>query len=341
MARNIKKSLCMEALEMLDESEKSILRTKKTKFGVTLNHIIKSGVENLDSRIGCYAGDTESYTMYAPVFSYVIKEYHKYDPYILGQSKRITKFNFTKENRTILSGNVVSARMRVARNLSSFPFPSSMSKEQRKQVETVVLAAIKKLPQEYQGTYYSIESLSKEEYEKMVKEHLLFKAGDKYLKSAGILDDWPIGRGTYVSGNKKFMIWINEEDHMRIIYLDKTANLGEIYNKFTQALNLLEKYLDFAYDNKLGYLNSGPTNIGTALRASVHIKLNNLDMENIKLIAAKYNLAVRGTHEEHSKVLQGVYDISNSIRLGTTIEAILASLVDGAISLVKEDKNVS
>jgi len=106
------------------------------------------------------------------------------------------------------------------------------------------------------------------------------------------------------------------------------------------VLNLLEKSLTFAFDDKLGYLNSCPTNIGTAMRASVHIKLNALDEKEIKAIAMEHGLSVRGTYGEHSAVQQGVYDISNSRRLGSTIEALLSNIVKGIITLVNEDQKV-
>lgn len=335
------KPFCIEASDRLEESQKNSLEKEKTKFDVTLNHILKSGIENPDSKIGCYAGDAESYTLYSPIFSYVIQKYHEYNPYIQNAvTQETTSFNFTKEDQNTLSNNIVSTRIRVARSLSSFPFPSSMTKDQREQVESIVLDAIKNLPQEYQGKYYSISSLSSEEYGELVEKHLLFKADDKYLKSAGIFDDWPIGRGAYISDDKKFMIWINEEDHIRIIYLEKGANFDKIYSKFTNVLNILEENLKFAYDDKLGYLNSCPTNIGTAMRASVHIKLNSIDSEEIKSIAKKHSLSVRGTYGEHSTVLQGVYDISNSRRLGSTIETLLSNLVNGILSLVKEDQKL-
>ena len=44
------------------------------------------------------------------------------------------------------------------------------------------------------------------------------------------------------------MVWINEEDHMRIIYLSEGTNFNEIYEKWSNALNLLAKYLKFAED---------------------------------------------------------------------------------------------
>ena len=107
----------------------------------------------------------------------------------------------------------------------------------------------------------------------MVKKHLLFQDNNSYLKSAGIFDDWPIGRGAYISKNKEFIIWINQEDHIKIISLVKGVDLNRIYRIFTIGLNLLANNLKFADCPQLGYINSSPTNVGTAMRASLHINL--------------------------------------------------------------------
>lgn len=52
------------------------LKTKKTGFGSTLLDVIQSGVENLDSGVGIYAPDAESYTLFADLFDPVIDDYH-------------------------------------------------------------------------------------------------------------------------------------------------------------------------------------------------------------------------------------------------------------------------
>ena len=41
-------------------------------------------------------------------------------------------------------------------------------------------------------------------------------------------DDWPSGRGTYISRTKNFMVWINGEDHLKIIYLTEGADFIKI-----------------------------------------------------------------------------------------------------------------
>jgi creatine kinase/arginine kinase len=74
----------------------------------------------------------------------------------------------------------------------------------------------------------------------------------------------------------------------------------------------------FAHDEHLGYITSCPTNLGTALRASVHIKLPYLckNKETFNEIADKYYVQIRGIHGEHTETDDGVFDISNKRRLG-------------------------
>jgi arginine kinase len=59
------------------------------------------------------------------------------------------------------------------------------------------------------------------------------------------------------------------------------ANIGEVFERLARACAHIEKVAKFAHDDHLGYITSCPTNLGTALRASVHIRLPKLgkDME--------------------------------------------------------------
>ena len=74
----------------------------------------------------------------------------------------------------------------------------------------------------------------------------------------------------------------------------------------------------FAHTEELGYLTSCPTNLGTGLRASVHVHLPLLGerMDELKALAKEHNLQIRGIHGEHSESADHIYDISNSQRLG-------------------------
>ena len=49
---------------------------KKTGMGATLLDVVQSGFENLDSGIGLYAPDADSYQLFENLFNPVIEEYH-------------------------------------------------------------------------------------------------------------------------------------------------------------------------------------------------------------------------------------------------------------------------
>ncbi len=69
--------------------------------------------------------------------------------------------------------------------------------------------------------------------------------------------------------------------------------------------------MKFAFDERLGYITSCPTNLGTALRASVIIKLPKLGVkkEDFEAIADKFHVQIRGAHGEHTEADDHVYNI--------------------------------
>ena len=123
--------------------------------------------------------------------------------------------------------------------------------------------------------------------------------------------------------------------------MNKGGDFKSVFTKLFIAINNLSQKLDFAFDNKLGYLNSCPTNIGTGMRASVHIKLPLLSQTtNFKEICKDLGLDVRGVDGEHSESKDGIFDISNSGRFGMSERDLLKVLVNGVKELIKKEKSL-
>lgn len=120
------------------------------------------------------------------------------------------------------------------------------------------------------------------------------------------------------------------------------GDLGEVYRRLTTAVNDIEKRIPFSHHDRLGFLTFCPTNLGTTIRASVHIKVPKLAKDYAKLeeIAGKYNLQVRGTSGEHTESIGGVYDISNKRRLGLTEYQAVKEMYDGITELIKIEKSL-
>lgn len=164
----------------------------------------------------------------------------------------------------------------------------------------------------------------------------LFKKGDRFQEAAGINRDWPKSRGCFISHDTRFRVWIHEEDHLRIISMDDHGDMAKTFNRLAFALESLEDKLKFAWDDILGYLAACPSNIGTGMRAGVHIRLPRLfnRQELLHEEARRLNLQVRGTQGEKTQVEKAVFDISNEQRLGITERKCLQTLHRGVSRLI-------
>jgi creatine kinase len=199
-----------------------------------LYRVVKSGVENPDSSMGCYAMYPDDYEVLRPFFGPVIKEYHK----IQGEVHHKTNWDLPADHvldLTKLGLGTTSMRVRVGRNLDAFPLPGAQTRAQRVQMEEQLVGAFQKLMADpkYGGNYYSLTpgskyAISPEKYQQLVDSHVMFKdmSADTYLTSAGIASDWPYGRGCYQSADGGFIVWVGEEDHLRIMCMKKGARRG-------------------------------------------------------------------------------------------------------------------
>lgn len=317
------------------------LKDKKTAHGFTLAQAINSGVKNPDSGIGAYVGDEESYEVFASLFDPIIKEYHGFSKNDKHKSN-LNPDDLNAPNPDPKGEYILSTRIRVGRNVKDLPLGPAISKEQRDWVESQVSGVLSGFEGNLGGKYYPLNNMSEEDSVSLITDHFLFKAGDRYLEAAGLNRDWPSGRGIFHNNEKTFLVWINEEDELRIISMQQGGDIKEVFTRLTTAVAEIAKKVDFAYNDHLGFITSCPTNLGTAMRASVHIKLPNLGakMEEFQAIADKHNVQIRGIHGEHSESEGGVYDISNKRRLGVSEVECVQDMHDGVVALIKREKEL-
>lgn len=325
----LKKHLSRDVLDQL--------KYKKTKLGATLYDIIRSGVFNLDANVGVYASDSESYKTFAALFDPIIEDYHGFSPnqkhpkVDLGVGRTADFPPLDPDNKYILS-----TRIRCARTVAGYPFNPLLTQDDYLILEQKVKNSLSLFDGELNGNYHPLEGMSKEEQSRLIQEHFLFKEGDRHLKEAKACNYWPKGRGIFHNKNKTFLVWVNEEDHLRLISMQKGSDVGEVLDRLNRGIQLLQSKLSFAHDDRLGWLTFCPTNLGSTIRASVHIKLPKLSKrDDFKEICEKLNLQARGVHGEHSKSEGGVYDISNKNRLGITEYEAVKQMYDGVKELIR------
>ncbi len=316
-----------------------------------LRRIISSGIENPDSQMGAYAMYPEDYDQFAPMLDPMIRDFHGIPAETAIAHKTDWDTGAMSCDLAAIDGRLkdVSMRVRVARNVSAFPLPGAMSKEQRVALENLAARAFARLADDpaFGGRYLSItpgsaDEIDAAEYDRRVKTHQMFKdmSGDPYLNVAGISADWPYGRGMYVSGDEDFLVWVGEEDHLRIMAMQHGGNLNALFERLRNGLERLQDLLPaFAASPRYGNVTSCPTNLGAGMRASLHMRLpglssNGRDLTRLKHQAKALGLAVRGAGGEHTDTGEGgLVDISPSARLGVTEKEIMRRLYDGAAAL--------
>ncbi|KAJ8340277.1 hypothetical protein SKAU_G00349100 [Synaphobranchus kaupii] len=323
---------------------------KSTPNGYTLDEAIQTGVDNpghpFIKTVGMVAGDEESYEVFAELFDPVIKERHNgYDPKTMTHPTDL-------DSRKIRSGQfderyVLSSRVRTGRSIRGLSLPPACTRSERREVERVVADALNGLEGELKGQYYSLTQMTDQEQQQLIDDHFLFdKPVSPLLTCAGMARDWPDARGIWHNNDKTFLVWINEEDHTRVISMEKGGNMKRVFERFCTGLKeverlILEKGWEFMWNERLGYVLTCPSNLGTGLRAGVHVKLPRLSKDpRFSKILDNLRLQKRGTGGVDTAAVGSTFDISNLDRLGKSEVELVQIVIDGVNYLVDCEKRL-
>lgn len=229
---------------------------------------------------------------------------------------------------------VISSRIRIARNLQSYPFPMLSTNQQSKEVLEQVSQV---LDNEDLHTISQFSRLSLSELDELQKRVLV----EKHLISPALANESRNG-AVILSDNESISIMVNEEDHLRIQCLCPGFQIKEAWDLASQIDDIFEVHLDYAFDEKRGYLTSCPTNVGTGIRASVMIHLPALvltqQINRILSAITQVGLAVRGLYGEGSEALGNLFQISNQITLGQSEQEIIDNLYGVVRQIIEHER---
>lgn len=228
---------------------------------------------------------------------------------------------------------VISSRIRLARNLKDIPFPNKLSENDAKDIVKKVEDAFYSVPymeEQYKTVYlWQSDDISNMAH---LEKHLISKKLISNKNEAAFI----LGKDETVS------IMLNEEDHIRLQSITGGLNLKEAYEYTNKLDDLLEEKLDYAFDEKLGYLTSCPTNLGTGLRASVMIHLPaltiNKEIAGLLKGLTQVGMTIRGLFGEGSQGDGNIYQISNQVTLGLSEEEILTNLTGVINQIINQER---
>lgn len=228
---------------------------------------------------------------------------------------------------------VISTRVRVARNIAGYPFPCLASGEDTEAVFNAVCAAVEQIEELNDLTCWPMEKLTALEKQALVEKHLISPYLAREAKHGALL----------LHRDEAVGIMVNEEDHLRIQVILPGLQLEEAWQEAGRYDDLFESKLEYAFDERYGYLTACPTNIGTGLRASVMLHLPGLIMtRQINRFLgplSQVGVTVRGLYGEGTEIIGSLVQVSNQVTLGQDEEEIIGNLYSVIRQIIEQEQN--
>lgn len=228
----------------------------------------------------------------------------------------------------------VSTRVRFARNVEGYRFPNKMSAQEKSEL----IEKIRKAVCEGNFTlsssirYIDMSSLSETEKVSMVERHLI---SPDYASDSS-------GRGLLITDDESLSLMLCEEDHIRLQVMNSGLEPDKTYDMARKVASVLEESLKFSFKSEYGYLTACPTNLGTAMRASVMMHLPALEqsgaLSGIAKQLGKMGMTVRGVYGEGTRSVASMYQISNQTTMGISETDTIARLKDVCATIIEAER---
>ncbi len=230
---------------------------------------------------------------------------------------------------------VISSRVRLARNLSQYPFLTRANEQQRAEIHEAIRRALAKVGLGENGhLYIDLDQTNELTNRFLLERHLISR---ELANGSG-------DRGVLFNRSEMLAVMVNEEDHLRIQAIRAGFQIREAHSDIQWIDDQLDQDLKFAYSEEFGYLTACPTNVGTGMRASVMFHLPALvltkQIDKVFASVTKINLAVRGFYGEGTQASGDFYQISNQVTLGVSEEDVLELLIRVVPKIVTYEREV-
>ena len=239
-------------------------------------------------------------------------------------------FECEEENRQ----NIISSKIRLARNWSEYVFPAKLSKEESLEMVKRLCEGLADLGEQdgnqYETTY--LEDLSELD-RRALKERRVLNASVLSRKAPMAL---------MVSEKEDISLVFNGTDHIRIQALSTGLHLQELLKTANEVDDFINARFSYAFDEKYGYLTSFPTNVCTGMRASVMVHLPSLSLgkkfSSVLTNMGRFGVSIRGAYGEGRENYGSIFEVTNQKTMGQT-EKELADLVGKVAQQLNDQEN--
>ena len=222
----------------------------------------------------------------------------------------------------------------LSRNLARFKFPAALDKSMKQQTADLIFKSLQNSPSIDQPKFYKGDEIDVLEREFLL-EHFL--AGEDFYQAHS-------SAGFVLDRSSSFLAVFNLSNHLQLRVVDTSQEIEKSWNRLVKIEGDLAKELDFAYNERFGFLTSDPRICGTGLNVHLYLHIpatihmgelaELLDREKEEEVEA---LGLQGNVEEIiGDILIGV----NRCTLGLSEESLLTKMRMWATRAVVTEVNL-
>ncbi|MBS5864289.1 MAG: ATP--guanido phosphotransferase [Clostridium sp.] len=214
---------------------------------------------------------------------------------------------------------IVSSRIRLARNISNYPFETKCNETKKEEITKLIEEAIS-------GNKYGIKLLKLKDMDDITINSLI----EKRLISPDFVKGKDIAKAILINDEENVCAMIHTDDHISLQVFGAGLELDNLLNLIIELDEFLDEKLKFAFSEKYGFLTACPIEAGTAMKASVMVHVPALQITGnigkILEIINNFGMNVTGIHGEGSKSEGALYQISNKQTLGISEKEIIKKI---------------
>ncbi|XP_058942311.2 creatine kinase M-type-like [Pocillopora verrucosa] len=317
----------------------SKLKDRGTTKNYDIEQLIESGLGSVrpsslaGNPAGLLAGDEECYDVFNELMDPVIRELHEVD--LKFRSDINLNWEQIKGGK-LYGSNVLCCRLSGRRNIEGYRMVPASRATELLDVSHPIVTTLESI---WENIGDSFLSVSWQNSNSAMEEY-----GSSFVSLPPQLSrDWPHGRFVWLAENRQCQIFINFEDHLKVVITQTGGDIQRAFRRYSEILSSIEEGLKrnekkFMWSSKYGYLTSSPHNIGTGLEVEVEVRLSKL-CKDPRFERIIHVLPVK--LDEADPQAQDVFCIRNKYKMQLTEVDILQQVINSVTLLVEIDKRIN
>lgn len=216
----------------------------------------------------------------------------------------------------------VCTRVRLSRNLAEFPYPARLDAARAREIIGRVGAILEK------------NGFSRQDFSDMTRSAAYTAVERQYTSASALSESLP--HALFLNEPCNLAVTVCADEHIRLQSIRPGLELRDAAAGAFEIEAILDKALDFAFDDRLGYLTHNPSDLGTGLRMAVLLCLPVLESLG-QCDSLAQSLEHTGQYLRRCGN-SGLYLLSHHIACGVREEALASALDTSARHIIVAER---